>query len=198
MKEIVSFDGDSIEYICNKCRSSQSNQSVTLKSLNSSINQMFQTIKGLAEDVGDLVKSRDENAIKIATLEEITTSLSNKLNETAASISNYQNSPNLDSNSLKTQIRSELIELRERDKRRDCIIIKGMTYWSDVLFQQEFNGITQSLINRTITLTDIAPINNRLIRARIPNKDDRIGLLTSSSKLQNSEYSTPIHRIQRK
>ena len=76
MKELLAFDGDAIEYICNKCRTSQSNQSVTLKSLNASINQMFQTVKGLAEDVGGLVKYRDENSRKIATLEEITTSLS--------------------------------------------------------------------------------------------------------------------------
>ena len=95
MEEIAAFDGDAVEYVCNGCRTSKNNQSASLKSLDNTIGQLFQMLKGLAEDVAGLAKFREDTAPRLTNLENITTSLSN--------ISNNQNQlPSLiDQNSQK-------------------------------------------------------------------------------------------------
>ena len=92
----------------------------------------------------------------------------------------------LDRNILKPLIRSELLELREQDKRKDSIVVRGIAFVSEEVFLQQFNQICTKLINKTIVASEIAPINSRFIRLKIENKSDRLELLTSSRNLKGS------------
>ena len=90
------------------------------------------------------------------------------------------------SNDTRVFIREELIELRERDKRRD-------TSWVFNLWMRltQFDQLTMTLLKKNMQLNDLTQLNTQFIRARIFNKDDRISLLSSSNKLKNlRQYSS--------
>ena len=57
-------------------------------------------------------------------------------------------------------------ELRERDKRQDSIIVRGLKYQSPESFQSEFISITQSILDKTIVLSDIIPVSNKFVEAK--------------------------------
>ena len=98
--------------------------------------------------------------------------------------------PQLDRDELRSIVREEQIELRERDKRKLSVVVKGISFSSVDSFKTTFDKITDSLINTKVDVTDIAPVTPGLVRLNITNKDLRLQLLTSAPKLKNhQDYS---------
>ena len=88
-------------------------------------------------------------------------------------------------------IREELIELKERDKCRETVVIRRLHFTNETDFLYLFDHLTMTLLKKKIQLSDVTQLNSHFIRAKILNKDDRISLLSSSSKLKNHpQYST--------
>ena len=84
---------------------------------------------------------------------------------------------------MRLEIQKELNEFKEREKRKDCIIIRGLEYSDD--FQREFKEISLLLTKKTISLTNIVPIRPNLVRATIQTAGDKFELLKNSSKLKH-------------
>ena len=169
--ELLNFMDSSIEYVCNICRTKPNDNSITLKSLFNCINQLSLTVQGLASGVGDM-KSR------MSQFEDWKA----QTNHLASVPHSTQALP--DTNILRPLIRSELLELREQDKRRDGVVVRGITFSSEEDFLHKFNQICTALLNKTIEASDIAPINSNFIRLKIENRNDRLKLLTSAPKLR--------------
>ena len=158
VNELYNYKGDAIEYVCNSCRSSPSEALNSLDSIRKSISQLFETVQGLARVVGGLTSPERTNAHMC---------------------------PAPDADSLRSLIRQELIEIKERDKRKNSVVVRGINYNSEGAFLHEFNKLTQALINKTIVPTDITPIKTNFVRMKIENNDDRLSLISSSPGLRN-------------
>ena len=171
--EMIKYNDDAIEYICINCRSRPNDGSASIKSLYGCIQQITQTIQGLAASVAGMQTWMGQ-------MNEWRGELNHQ-----TLLSNNGQAP-LDRNNLKPLIRSELLELREQDKRKNSVVIRGISFVSEEIFIEQFNQICNKLINKTIVASEIAPINSRFIRFKIENKSDRLELLTSSRNLKGS------------
>ena len=158
VSELYNYKGDAIEYVCNSCRSSPSEALNSLDSIRRSISQLFETVQGLAKVVGGWTTQEKPNT---------------------------HICPAPDTDSLRSLIRQELNEIKERDKRKNSIVVRGINYSTEVAFLHDFNKLTQALIGKTIVPTDITPIKTNFIRMKIENNDDRMSLISSSPKLRN-------------
>ena len=175
VKEVLKHQGKGIKYSCTKCRLTSvptvNNDSAGVQDLNASVislkdcmSQMFNTITSLCVTVKSLEEKVSGNVI-----------LSN-------AGSNNQD--------VKSAIREEVRELTEREKRKESIIVRGISYTDD--FQQRFNSVVSFLWpERTeqITLVDVVPINNALTRAKIKNINVKNELLSRSKNLHGSQFS---------
>ena len=95
-------------------------------------------------------------------------------------------------NDSRTIIREELVELREREKRKDSVVVRGLDFVNEIDFQNSFDQLSTSLINKSIHLSDITQLNTRFVRARIANKEDRSLLLSSTGRLKNSRLFSSV------
>ena len=153
VSELYNYKGDAIEYVCNSCRSSPSEALNSLDSIRRSISQLFETVQGLAKVVGGWTTQEKPNT---------------------------HICPAPDTDSLRSLIRQELNEIKERDKRKNSIVVRGINYSTEVAFLHDFNKLTQALISKTIVPTDITPIKTNFVRMKIENNDDRLSLISSS------------------
>ena len=172
--EIMKSKVDSVQYICNPCRSKPGTGSSTGAVLKS-LNQINITLQGIATGLNDL------QAWKGDMLDW------RKRVDDALDHQSTGRAPTLDRDEMRSIIREEQIELRERDKRKTSIVIKGLNFSTADSFKVAFDDVTDSLIGLKIDATDIAPITPRLVRLNVANKDHRMRLLTSASKLKNHE-----------
>lgn len=118
------------------------------------------------------------------------------LQEEVRNIKTTLNNLSLPSNSPPTQIdvqemiREEVLECRERDKRVDSVIIRGLGIEPREL-QNKFDDVVSHLLpNKQITLRDITPIKPNLVRAKISDPVSRRELLTTARNLRQSPYTS--------
>ena len=82
--------------------------------------------------------------------------------------------------------------MREREKRRDSIFVRGLDYVKKIDFRNRFDQLSTILINKSVHLSDITQLNPRFVRARITNKEDSSLLLSSSSRLRNNRLFSSV------
>ena len=82
--------------------------------------------------------------------------------------------------------------MREREKRRDSIFVRGLDYVKKIDFRNRFDQLSTILINKSVHLSDITQLNPRFVRARITNKEDRSLLLSSTSRLRNNRLFSSV------
>ena len=165
VKSISDYGGDGISFICSECRLSGSGDKIN----NSSIKQLFETVKNLCQTVSIL--SADVK----------------KLFD--ASVSNSRESgPPV---SMRLAIQEEIREMDERSKRRDSIVIRGLEGSNDHEANEQFKPIVRHIIGRDIQLDNFTCINREknLFRGKITSSDDRRELLENAKTLKNSRYS---------
>ena len=171
--EIIRSKVEAVQYICTPCRTKPSAGSKDSGAVLRSLNQINLTLQGIAGGLNDLQAWRGDML-----------DWRRGVDDTQARQSTNQGPP-LDREEMRSVIREEQIELRERDKRKLSIVVKGINYSSEDSFKVTFDEITDSLIGTKLDVADIVPISPNLVRLNIPNKDQRLRLLTSSSKLKN-------------
>ena len=170
--EILNHDCDAVQYICNKCRSKPKSPKTDNAVLNS-LSQINTTLEGIAVGLAELQSWRVE----------MTEWRSQMMQQQVSQ--GRTSPPHLVSGDMHAIIRSELTELRERDKRRETIIVKGIDSRTETEFIEKFNSITEILIDKRLDPTEITRINSKIVRLKILNKHDRLKLLTSSSQLKH-------------
>ena len=155
---LLATNDGSLSFSCCKCRISSNAGGI--ESFGSAVSQILMI-------VGELVR-------------EVRSSRQNKLGNFGGVGLSGQNL------SVKEEVLNQVRELKERDKRADSIIIRGLPEMSLLGVQEKFSDICKCLQLQDIKLVDIVKIGpNNMYRARIPNNDLRKLLFVHASKLRN-------------
>ena len=89
-------------------------------------------------------------------------------------------------------IREELREMREREKRRESIIIKGLTASGPQDAASKFGRLVETQFEVKVELAEIVQIPGHptMFRAKILSEEQRKSILDNAKKLRGSPYST--------
>ena len=171
---IQQFGGNGFAFICNFCRCTTSNQSspasqqtaaiLDSNNMASNINQLFLTVKFLAETV---------------------TCLSQQVQELKS-----RPSPNpvqsLGVN--KESLYAELYEFREREKRKDSLIFRSTRVRTASDFSHLFEGVCGEIVDTTPQLSEVICLNENtgMFRVKISNAEARKKILLNAVKLKDS------------
>ena len=82
--------------------------------------------------------------------------------------------------------------MRERDKRRQSVIIKGLRATSTSDLATKFEQLSEQVMGSKVGLSDISPISGHLhiYRAKIINDDLRKMVLEKAKFLRNTDFSS--------
>ena len=159
-REIIAYGGTGLIYTCVGCRANPGGPSPDSSSLRACLDQLNNEVKGLARSVADLLRWKN----------------------VAHSPASVPAPPSLPVD--RAVIREEILEMRERDKRRSCVIIRGLPFSTAAEFQSSFNSVTSALQSPNITLSNIGVIKDNLIRATVAADSQRQQLLTAAPRLK--------------
>ena len=170
--EIIKYGGIGLTYTCTGCRLRPAG-STNVASLRQCVDQLHNTVQALAKTVADLVSWRQSFETPGPTP--------------------IASSPAPQQPDYSVLIREEIREMRERDKRKKCIIIKGIPFSNLAEFSGTFNQVTSSLIGQDIQITNVSCIRDEMVRAAINDDNVRVKLLTASPKLKNNRLFSNIY-----
>ena len=176
-KTIVDFSNKGVTYVCTACRLSRS-QGVNKPASGAGgkeMVQLFDTVKALAHEVSQMAKEIRE------------------LKSNGLVGGPVPTNPSVvpSSAEIRTILHEEAVEIREREKRADSVIIRGLGSDNDTVITK-FNDVVSHLFNRNkvMQLEEIVPINQNLVRAKIKDPVQRKELLSVSKNLRTSQYNT--------
>ena len=177
---IAEYDGRGISFSCTKCRiRKESSSSGNLQPLMTELmDQLFQQLRGLCSTVQGLV-----DQVK---------ALSTKPPQPDPPAPNPDPPAPIPTQSdYKSAIRHEIKEMNEINKRRNSIIIKGLTADSPRDLTHKFSLLTQEVMGTSVTVSDVSSIPNHrnIFRAKILNDDLRKLVLDKSKSLRGSAYN---------
>lgn len=172
IKEIVRLGGDGILFICLHCKVSCVQASPSRAST-SNFAGSVDAIKQMSEMVLTLCATVKTLSLQMESI------LAQQQTPNPPSIPN--DPPNVDN--MRSIICDELREMRDRERRRDSIIIRGMPNLDDVQVTAKFKELTLFLINKEVNITPICINRERgVFRATLPNDNDRRELLSATNK----------------
>ena len=162
---ITEYDGRGINFVCTRCRikreSSASNNPQPL--MMELVAQIFQQMKGICSTVQNLV-----NQVKAISSKPQPTPIPAQTTPTAPP------APNPPPEEYKTVIRKEVLEMREREKRRSSIIVKGLSASSPRDLAQKFSQLTNEVMGFPTSLSDVTPIPGHTAIYRAKILDDEV------------------------
>ena len=186
---ILNYDGSGIKFICTKCRlekpqSKTSASSGADKEIRETLQQLFQQFRGMCTVISELssqVKALAQGNSKTSQPDIPATQHTTPVPSPAPA-------PVPD----RTLIREELREMREREKRRQSIIIKGLTAAGPREAGCKFDQLTESQFGMKIDLAEIMQIpgHSTMFRAKIISDEQRKLILENAKKLKGSIYSS--------
>ena len=97
--------------------------------------------------------------------------------------------PAVDTALSRERIRSEIQEVREREKRKQSVIIRGINIESTNELPSKLSLISNLVLQRDISFSDFFTIdrNKKLYRCKILNDEDRQEFLGKTKMLKQSE-----------
>lgn len=182
---IAKYDGAGISFICINCRLVRGNSpSSGSMPPNDLIAQMFQQIKGICGIVRDLVE-QVKGLTSTATSQKVTT----PPDAVCQPSPGQSQQPAAD---YRTIVHEELKEMRERDKRKESVIVKGLAASSASELVAKFEQLTGQFMGTSVVLSDVSPISGHpsLYRAKIRNADLRKMVLEKAKTLKNTEFNS--------
>ena len=182
---IAKYDGAGISFICTTCRMNRG-RSPSADQLPASevLSQLFQQIKGICSTVKDLV-----DQVKALTL-----AAAPGQGPTSVPLSTFQPtepSPQQPAVNYRSIVHEELKEMKERDKRKQSVIIKGLKATSGSDLAVKFEQLTEQQMGRKVSLSDISAISGHtgIYRAKITDDELRRTVLEKAKTLRNTEYN---------
>lgn len=205
IKAIERFQGSGIQFICMKCRidytaaRGNSPSSTTESHMVDLISQLFQQIKGLAAnllEVSNQVKTLTANSqatqpqtdpppTQLPQTDSVPTPTpANIRSGEAASVP--PRPPPLE---YRRMVREELRELEEQRKRRSSLVIRGLGAADPRDAVHRFEVVSEFLIDRRVTLTDVVRITSEtdLYRGKVVDDTVRKLILDKARGLKQSE-----------
>ena len=202
---ILSYGGEGIKFICMKCRlntsapdqgdgSDPTDRSTQEHShLISTIQQLFQQFQGmcnmivnLSDELKHLAKAMQPTAAPNAEQPQGSMPPQPPSSQTPTA------SPALptDQPALRSVVAEEVREMREREKRKQSIIIKGLNTGSVAEAIRMFKDLSSSKFGWEITLSDVTSIKDHtgMFRARIMSDEQRKLVLDKAKTLKGTQF----------
>lgn len=189
LNAINEYSGDGIQFICMQCRISR--QSSPTKSSQTQmmelISQLFQQVQGICTTLQGLTD-------KVTLLTSKPISQPNP--EPAPEITQHPkcltspSQPPTKPDEYRAIIRDEVKEIREREKRRHSVIVKGLKVKSGAELIDKFGHMTAEVMGTAVSLSEVAAIPNHpdIFRAKIMNDDHRKLVLEKAKYLKDSSF----------
>lgn len=210
---VESEDSAALLYLCTACRlkpgtgrwtrSQQRNSNKKDEIKDQLVLQLFQTVKGLCSEVAELTKkinsvfsqgqqtsqNQDEGCRSRSYSEVASVRLpQGQAQSGPAQPSQMQTSQS--ENQYRTLVRQEVREIQEREKRRNSLVIRGLTATTAAQVVSEFGDITSTMMGTRVTLSNVVkiPNNSGLWRAKLIDPDERKFVLERTKRLKGSQY----------
>ena len=181
---IAKYDGAGINFICTKCRLDRGSSPSKQQMPSEVITQLFQQIKGLCSTVNELV-----NQVKA-----LTSAPPPKPAPIPPPVSQASETPRLQqpASDYRSIVQEELKELREREKRKQSIIVKGLKATSTNDLASKFQHMSEQVMGSRVSLSDVSSISGHpdIFRAKVLNDDLRKMVLEKAKSLRNTDYNS--------
>ena len=166
-------------YVCTSCRLKNSNEGRGNQSGEIPI-QLFETVRGLASTVRELVAEVKELKLRQINFDPATANPAGG---------------NINQESIRSMLREETVEFMEQEKRKQSIIIRGLGD-QPAAVQDGFDDVAKEILGPNfsgrVILSEIVPINSNLVRAKILNDTVRKQILTSAKTLLSSTTNSRV------
>ena len=181
--------GDSVKFVCMKCRlgkapdrtspqATDSGMRETMRQLFHQICGMSAAITGLTTQLAALIEKSSAPPTAPPTQQPTPTPPNPSLQSENPTVIN------------RDTIREEVRELREREKRRNSIIIKGLQASSVGELVAKFEQMSETQLGGKVKLTDVVKIPNQthMYRANIASDEQRKKVLDQAKNLKGSNF----------
>ena len=187
LEAIMKYDGHGIKFICMKClldkpQGKASASSGADKEFRETLQQLFQQFRGMCTVLTDLSSQ----------VKSLTQGSSVAPQPAVSAQQSSEPGPSLQLSPDRTLIREELREMRERDKRRHSIIIRGLTATGPGDAISKFDQLTETQFGMKVDIAEVTQIpgHSKMFRAKIISDEQRKLILDNAKKLKGSTYSS--------
>ena len=192
---IDQYNGGGIQFICTKCRvdhtsgRGKSPSSATEPHVAETLSQLSQHIKGICSVIQELMSQVKQLSAQPKPVGHADHNPQSVLSHAAGPPGNPQAQPPHD---YRAAIREEMRELREREKRSQSIIIKGLKANSAADFSVKFAQMTETHMGTRVELTDLINVTGHahIYRAKISDESLRKMLLDRARHLRGTEHNS--------
>lgn len=184
---IAKYDGAGISFICLNCRLDRGkSRSDNPTASNDVIAQLSQQIKGICAVVKELV---DQVKVLTSAAPAQKPIPPSSQPDAQPTVIQRPQQPAFDYRSI---VHEELKEVREREKRRQSVIIKGLKASTTGELTSKFEQLTERVMGSKVSLSDVSAIQGHpnIYRAKIINDDLRKTVLDKAKMLRGTDYSS--------
>lgn len=199
IEAILNYGGEGIKFICMRCRlkppspsgDGAGSSAATDKDqshLVGTMQQMFQQFRGMCNIISDL---SDEMKCLAKAIKSPPAQSLGQATEPAPPPPGPDPSPKAaEQPAIRAVIAEELREIREREKRKQSIIIKGLRANSSAEVVHLFKDLSSTKLGCEVTLSDVSPIKDHagMFRAKIMSDDQRKHILDNAKTLKGTRY----------
>ena len=180
IESIVGQGGEGVLFVCLTCR------------INSCSSGSSRRASDAGSDLTATVKQLHEMVISLCTA--VKTLMTSPILPQAQS-QPQSVCPTVASDDLDMRIREQIREVRDREVRRDSVIIRGLPNSDVSKVCEVFKEASLFLIEREVILHDPVCINRErgIFRGKVPNIDDRKSLLAACYKLKHSDMYSSLY-----
>ena len=190
---IAKYDGANITFICTNCRLDQG-KSPSSGQLPTSdiIAQLFQQIKGICSTVKELVDQVKTLTSTVPPQRAPPAATPRPQPPPTAHNIPQPPCPQQPAVDYRMIVHEELKEMKERDKRKQSIIIKGLQASSTNDLASKFEQLSEQVMGTKVGLCDVSSISGHphLYRAKIVNDELRKTVLEKAKTLRNTDYNS--------
>lgn len=183
LNAINEYSGDGIQFICMQCRISRQNSpsKSSQTQMMELISQLFQQVQGICTTLQGLT-----DKVTLLTSKPIPQPNPEPMPERTQ----HPTQPPTKPDEYRAIIRDEVKEIREREKRRHSVIVKGLKVKSGAELIDKFGHMTVEVMGTAVSLSEVAPIPNHpdIFRAKIMNDDHRKLVLEKAKYLKDSSF----------
>ena len=209
IQAIDRYSGAGIKFVCTKCRldfsvkrggSPTSSTEMHLVELVKHLSQQLMGICSVVQQLKHeicLIRSQHESAQTSSATAQPPNPVTVPANNTQPSTSGASPASELplsSSSEYRKVVREELRELQEQQKRRSSLVIRGLGAHSASAAVQAFEHVTEFLIDRKVTLTDVIqiPSETDLYRGKVIDDNTRKLILDKARQLKHSSQFSSV------
>ena len=208
IETIIQYDGSGIQFVCLKCRVSLTTAGCSTRTSNYQpqlaeiITQLAQQIKGICCELREL--KAHVQGLTQAQQSAQTNAPSPDLPPTSSAGPAQSHDPahprdpaapnpsQPAGKEYRAIIRDELREIREQEKRRQSIIVKGLKVSSASDFKIKFRQLCDDVMGAKVDLSDVNPISGHpnIFRAKVVDDTQRKLILDNAKRLKGSAHDS--------